>query len=64
MRVIKTRRTRWAEHAAHMVDRRGAYRVLMGESWGKRLLGRPRPRWEDLQEVRWGRHGLERSGSG
>jgi hypothetical protein len=32
------------------------YRVLMGKPEGKRLLGRPRPRWEDnvrmdLQEV-------------
>jgi len=35
---------------------RGVYRVLMGESEGKRPLGRPRRRWEDnikinLQEV-------------
>jgi hypothetical protein len=39
-----------------MVERRGVYRVLMGESEGKRSLGRPRRRWEDnikmdLQEV-------------
>jgi len=39
--------------------RRGVYRVLMGKSEGKRLLGRPRRRWEDnikmdLQEVRCG----------
>ena len=39
--------------------RRGAYRVLVGKSKGKRLLGRPRRRWEDnikvdLQEVECG----------
>jgi hypothetical protein len=46
-------------HVAYMGDRRGAYRVLVGKSEGKRPLGRPRCRWEDnikkdLQEVRWG----------
>lgn len=28
-------------------ERRGAYRVLLGESEGKRPLGRPTRRWED-----------------
>jgi len=36
---------------------------------GKRPLGSPRSRWEDnikmdLQEVKWGGHGLDLSGSG
>jgi hypothetical protein len=43
MRIIKSRQMRWAGHVACMGDRRGAYRVLMGE----RPLGRPRYRWED-----------------
>jgi hypothetical protein len=30
-----------------MEERRGAYRVLVGKSEGKRPLGRPRRRWED-----------------
>ena len=30
-----------------MGERRGVYRDLMGERGGKRLLGRPSPRWED-----------------
>ena len=30
-----------------MGERRGVYRVLMGKPEGKRLLGRPRRRWED-----------------
>ena len=38
-----------------MGERRGGYRVLVGKPKGKRLLGRPRRRWEynrmDLQEV-------------
>ena len=28
-------------------DRRGAHRILVGKSEGKRPLGRPRLRWED-----------------
>jgi hypothetical protein len=42
IRVIKSRRMRWAGHVAHMVDRRGAYRVLVGKPEEKRPLGRPR----------------------
>jgi hypothetical protein len=47
------------------VERRGAYRVVMGKSGGKTKLGRPRHRGEDnikmdLQEVGWeGGHGLD-----
>jgi hypothetical protein len=43
-----------------MGERRGAYRALVGKPEGKRLLERPRHRWEennikmDLQEVVWG----------
>ena len=60
VRVIKSRRMRWAGHVAHMWEVRGAYRVLVGKPEGKRPLGRPRHRWEDnikmdLQEVGcWG----------
>jgi hypothetical protein len=38
---------RWAENAARMEARRGVYRVLVGKPERKRLLGRPRRRWED-----------------
>jgi len=41
---------RWAGHVAHMGERRGIYRVLVGKSGGKRPLGRPRHRWEDHQD--------------
>ena len=56
VRVIKSRIMRWAGHVARMGERRGVYRLLVGEPEGKRPLGRPRRRWEnnikmDLQEV-------------
>jgi hypothetical protein len=47
VRVIKSRRMRWAGHVARMGEGRGVYRVLVGRSEGKRSLGRPRCRWED-----------------
>jgi hypothetical protein len=47
VRVIKSRRMRWAGHVAHMGEGRGVYRVLVGRPRGKRSLGRPRCRWED-----------------
>ena len=47
VRVIKSRRMRWAEHVARVGERRGVYRVLVGKPEGKRPLGRPRFRWED-----------------
>jgi hypothetical protein len=59
VRVMKSRRMRWAEHVARMGEGRGVYRILVGKPEGKRPLGRPRLRWEhnirmDLQEVGWG----------
>ena len=57
VRVIKSRRMRWAEHVARMGEERGVYRVLVGKLEGRKPLGRPRRRWVDnirmdLQEVR------------
>jgi hypothetical protein len=56
IRVIKSRRMRWAGHLARMGEGRGAYRILVGRPEGRRPLGRPWRRWEDnikinLQEV-------------
>ena len=56
VRVIKSRRMRWAGHVARMGEDRGVYRDLVGKPEGKRPLGRPRLRWVDyirmdLQEV-------------
>jgi len=66
VRVIKSRRMRWARHVARMGDDRGVYRVLVGKLERKRPLGRPRGRWVDnirmdLQEVRCG-YGLDWAG--
>jgi hypothetical protein len=47
VRVIKSRRMRWAGHVARMVEGGGIYRVLVGRPEGKRPLGRHRRRWED-----------------
>jgi hypothetical protein len=47
LRVIKSRRLRWAGHVARMGEGRGVYRVLIGKPEGKRPLGIPRRRWED-----------------
>jgi len=47
VRVIKSRRMRWAGHVARMGEERGMYRVLVGKLEGKRTLGRPRRRWVD-----------------
>jgi hypothetical protein len=47
VRVIKSRRMRWAGHVVRMGEGRGVYGVLVGRPKGKRPLGRPRRRWED-----------------
>jgi len=47
VRVIKSRRMRWAGLVACMVEERGVYRVLVGKMEGKRPLGRTRRRWVD-----------------
>jgi len=49
---------RWAKHVARMGDRRGVFRALVGKPEGKRPLGRPRHRRDDIkmdiQEVECG----------
>ena len=47
VRVIKSRRMRWAGYVARMGEERGVYRVLVGKPEGRRPLGRPRRRWVD-----------------
>jgi hypothetical protein len=56
VRVVKSRRMRWAGHMALIGEDRGVHRVLVGKPERKRPLGRPRRIWEDnikmdLQEV-------------
>ena len=47
MRVVKSRRMRWAGHVARMGEGRGVHRVLVGKPEGKRPMGRLRRRWDD-----------------
>ena len=47
MRVIKSRRMRWALHVARMEEGKVVHKVSVGKPEGKRPLGRPRRRWED-----------------
>jgi hypothetical protein len=56
VRVIKSRRMKWAGHVARMGEERGVCRVFVGKPERKRPLGKPRRRWVDnvrmnLQEV-------------
>jgi hypothetical protein len=59
IRIIKSRRMRWAGQVARNGEKRNAYRLLVGKTEGKRPLGRPRRRRvdnirTDLREVGWG----------
>jgi hypothetical protein len=59
VRVIKSRRMRWAGHVACMGEGKGVYRVLVGRTEGKRPLGRPRRRWEDNIKMDLGEIGID-----
>jgi hypothetical protein len=59
IRIIKSRRMRWAGHVARFGKKRNAYRLLVGKPERNRPLGRPRCRWVDnirmdLGRVGWG----------
>jgi hypothetical protein len=47
IRIIKSRRMRWAVHVARMGEKRNVYRLLVGKLEGRRPLGRPIRRWID-----------------
>jgi hypothetical protein len=47
VRVITWGRMGWVGHVERMGEVRGLYGILVGKPDGKRLLGRPRRRWED-----------------
>jgi hypothetical protein len=64
IRVIKSRRMRWAGQVARMREKRGAYRILVGRPEGRRPLERHKRRLEnniklDLQEAGWGMDWIE-----
>jgi hypothetical protein len=59
IKIIKSRRMRWADHVARIGEKRNAYGLLVGKLKGKRPLGRPKRKWVDnirmdLGEVGWG----------
>jgi hypothetical protein len=61
IRMIKSRRMRWAGHVARRWEKRNAYRILVEKPERKRRM------WVynikiDLREIGW--YGLDRSGSG
>jgi hypothetical protein len=69
IRVIKSRRMRWARHVACMGEGRGFYGILVGRPEGKRPLGRPRRKWEDnikmdLREIGINGGKVDSAGSG
>jgi hypothetical protein len=47
VRMIKSRRLRWAGNVARMEEGVSGFNILTGKPTGKRPLGRPRRRWED-----------------
>jgi hypothetical protein len=58
IRILKSRRMRWAGHVARMGTKMNAYRLLVGKPEGRRPLGRPRRRrvdniGMDVGEVGW-----------
>jgi hypothetical protein len=58
IRMIKSRRMRWAGQVARMGEKRNTYRILVGKPEGREPLGRPTCRWVDnikidLREIGW-----------
>jgi hypothetical protein len=51
IRLIKSRRMRWARHVAHMGERIGACRVVVGKPEGERPLRIPTRKWEII--LKW-----------
>jgi hypothetical protein len=67
VRVIKSRKMRWAGHVARMGEGRSVYRALVRRPEGKRPLGKPSRRWEDNIKMDLGETGigeLDSAGSG
>jgi hypothetical protein len=58
IRIMNSRRLRWAGHVARIGDKKNACRLFVGNPEGKRQLRRPRRVWMDnirmyLGEVGW-----------
>jgi hypothetical protein len=64
IRMIKSRRMRWAGHVARMGAKRIVWRILVGKSEGKRPLQKPGRRWLEnikIDFIEMGWYGLDRS---
>jgi hypothetical protein len=58
IRMLKSRRIRWAGHEADLGPHSSGYTILVGQPEGKRSVGRPRLWWKDnfqmdLRETGW-----------
>jgi hypothetical protein len=58
VRVINSRRMRWAEHVARVLEKINVYRVLAGKPEGNSPFGNTSGRWEVivklvLKEMGW-----------
>jgi hypothetical protein len=59
IRIITSRRMRWADHVAHTGEKTNAHRILVKKAEGKRQTRMIRRRWEenikmDFRERWWG----------
>jgi hypothetical protein len=63
IRMIKSRRMRWAGHVVGMGEKRNVCRILVGKPEGKRQLGRPRRRWVDSIKIHLRGDGMVWTGS-
>ena len=61
VRVIESRRLRWAAQVSRMEKGRSAFKFLGGKHTGNRPLGRPRRRWEEIIRVDLKEIGINRS---
>jgi hypothetical protein len=61
VRVIKSRRMRWARHVTRMGEGKCVNRVLVGRPERKRPLGRHRRRWEDNIKMDLREMGIDRT---
>jgi hypothetical protein len=59
IRVVKSRRLRWAGHVAGMRTKRNVCRILVGKSEGTRPLGTPRRRWVNNINIDYGKTGWD-----
>ena len=56
--MIKSRGLRWTDHEATREEGRSTVKILTDKLTGKRLLGRPRPRWEEIVRMDFKKMGV------